>query len=390
MLNYISKQFVKKEEINALDQYKYAGRDYSLLGNYLLRHYWDYMLKLFPMWMAPNLITIIGFCFVIADYILVAVMIPDLEKPAPSWVYFVLSINIWLYLTFDNIDGRQARRTKTSSPLGELFDHGCDAISSSMLAIVQIAATGGGTDHIHLIIPICLLTGFYMSTWETWHVGGLILGYINGATEGIVTMCISMIITGIYGVDIWKTRIQYPLNLGYDIKLYELLYAALILLLFIYQIPSCLISVYKSYKHDTERHHKAPAIFTYLVHLFPMALYAASYIAWVTSPFSNIWGNHLFLFALTNGIVFGRIATKILLARITKSSFPKPTIALIPLVIGACCANFIPTFHLYEKYYLYAYFLFTVINYALWATVVIHSFCRHLKIRCLSIPVKHD
>jgi len=29
---------------------------------------------------------------------------------------------------FDNLDGKQARRTNTSSPLGLLFDHGCDAL----------------------------------------------------------------------------------------------------------------------------------------------------------------------------------------------------------------------------------------------------------------------
>jgi hypothetical protein len=29
-----------------------------------------------------------------------------------------------MYQTLDALDGKQARRTKTSSPLGELFDHG--------------------------------------------------------------------------------------------------------------------------------------------------------------------------------------------------------------------------------------------------------------------------
>ncbi len=28
----------------------------------------------------------------------------------------------------DNMDGKQARRTGTSSPLGMMFDHGCDAL----------------------------------------------------------------------------------------------------------------------------------------------------------------------------------------------------------------------------------------------------------------------
>lgn len=31
---------------------------------------------------------------------------------------------------FDNMDGKQARRTNTSSPLGLLFDHGCDAMTT--------------------------------------------------------------------------------------------------------------------------------------------------------------------------------------------------------------------------------------------------------------------
>jgi len=35
----------------------------------------------------------------------------------------------------DGIDGKQARRTKTSSVLGELFDHGLDAWSTTFFAI---------------------------------------------------------------------------------------------------------------------------------------------------------------------------------------------------------------------------------------------------------------
>ncbi len=38
----------------------------------------------------------------------------------------------------DAIDGKQARRTGSSSPLGELFDHGCDALS------IGVCPVGGG------------------------------------------------------------------------------------------------------------------------------------------------------------------------------------------------------------------------------------------------------
>lgn len=41
----------------------------------------------------------------------------------------------------DAVDGKQARRTKSSSPLGQLFDHGCDSFtgiinSVSMMSMV--------------------------------------------------------------------------------------------------------------------------------------------------------------------------------------------------------------------------------------------------------------
>ncbi|XP_026192112.1 uncharacterized protein LOC113147075 [Cyclospora cayetanensis] len=40
-------------------------------------------------------------------------------------------------MTLDAVDGKQARRTNTSTPLGQLFDHGCDSFStvSSRLAV---------------------------------------------------------------------------------------------------------------------------------------------------------------------------------------------------------------------------------------------------------------
>jgi ethanolaminephosphotransferase len=39
--------------------------------------------------------------------------------------------------TIDNLDGKQARRTKSSSPLGLLFDHGCDALNCTVATLVR-------------------------------------------------------------------------------------------------------------------------------------------------------------------------------------------------------------------------------------------------------------
>jgi hypothetical protein len=47
---------------------------------------------------------------------------------------------VFLYVNLDCMDGKQARRTKSSSPLGQLFDHGCDALALGLLlTTVRIA-----------------------------------------------------------------------------------------------------------------------------------------------------------------------------------------------------------------------------------------------------------
>ena len=47
----------------------------------------------------------------------------------------------------DGSDGVQARRTKSGSPLGELFDHGVDALATSLIVGLSMAVTGYGLRH---------------------------------------------------------------------------------------------------------------------------------------------------------------------------------------------------------------------------------------------------
>ena len=51
---------------------------------------------------------------------------------APLWAYIACACGLFIYQSLDAIDGKQARRTNSSSPLGELFDHGCDSLSTGI------------------------------------------------------------------------------------------------------------------------------------------------------------------------------------------------------------------------------------------------------------------
>lgn len=162
----------------------------------------------------PNLITLAGLMFMIFNVVLVFIYVPsfEAEDAGPAWIYFSFSLGLWLYSTFDNVDGRQARRTGTSSPLGELFDHGCDALNCSFGAIVQMAALGIGHSYQGVIVYAIAGLGFYFSTIEEYHTGTLYLGYVNVPSEGVVILCIMYIFSGIYGPQLWQT----PLNAYFD------------------------------------------------------------------------------------------------------------------------------------------------------------------------------
>ena len=59
-------------------------------------------------------------------------------KP-PAWANLLCAFGLFVYQSLDAIDGKQARRTNSSTPLGELFDHGCDAVSTgNLLKILKI------------------------------------------------------------------------------------------------------------------------------------------------------------------------------------------------------------------------------------------------------------
>lgn len=55
-----------------------------------------------------------------------------LSFQAPLWAYLLCAVGLFVYQSLDAIDGKQARRTNSSSPLGELFDHGCDSLSTGV------------------------------------------------------------------------------------------------------------------------------------------------------------------------------------------------------------------------------------------------------------------
>lgn len=373
--------------------YKYSSVDKSPVSYYILRHYWNGFVQLLPLWLAPNLVTLLGFCCILVNVALLVVYVPDLVGPAPSWIYYSFAAGVWMYSTMDNVDGKQARRTGTSSPLGELFDHGIDSLNCTLASLLETAAMGLGTSKTGAFTAMVPCLPMFFSTWETYHTHTLYLGYFNGPTEGLIIACSVMVASGYFGPQIWQAPAQDvfgKLEILEGLKIRDLWVPVILSAFLLAHLPGCVVHVIKA-----RRKADLPVLPVFL-EWTPMLVFTGSCVAWLGSPASHLLrDNHLVLFCLTMSLAFGRLTTKIILNHLTRQPFPYWTVMLLPLVGGAFLSNaerfgFQPISAAFEHTYLIAYFVFALAVYGNWAWKVITTICAFLDINCLTIKSKKD
>ncbi len=110
--------------------------------------------------MAPNLLTLLGLFCTIASAIIYLPFDTTLTQPMPAWMYLFSVFMAFMYQTLDAVDGKQARRTGSSSPLGQLFDHGVDAacVSFGIVMYLQVIRSGTSAGFYMLYISLTVNT----------------------------------------------------------------------------------------------------------------------------------------------------------------------------------------------------------------------------------------
>ena len=214
--------FLSKQAARELPRFQYQGEDLSLLYKYVLSPLATFCVyRLTPVWLAPNSITLIGLIFMVIAYSVMWYYAPLVEyaEELPRWIFLLNGVAILVYQTLDNMDGKQARRTGNGSPLGLLFDHGCDAVNNifgSANWMISMAL------HPVLDVYLCasVLFGpyalFFFGTWEEYYTGKLIMPIINGPNEGLMGGAIMSFISWWFGPRVWHAThawdsVLYPL-----------------------------------------------------------------------------------------------------------------------------------------------------------------------------------
>ncbi|XP_028900128.2 cholinephosphotransferase 1 isoform X2 [Zeugodacus cucurbitae] len=194
------------QQLKRLSEHKYSCTSSSLLDPWL-QPWWNWLVSMTPLWLAPNLITIIGLIVNIVTTLILVSYSPDGKSAPPGWASLLCAFGLFVYQSLDSIDGKQARRTNTSSPLGELFDHGCDSISTVFVALSACISCQLGQYPNWLFFQcFCAIGLFYCAHWQTYVSGTLRFGKID-VTEAQFTIMAIHIISAVFGADVWQARI---------------------------------------------------------------------------------------------------------------------------------------------------------------------------------------
>lgn len=117
-------------EKNNLKKWSYSVDDPSITTK-LLSPFWNYVVDWVPDIVAPNVLSLSGLLLLVYSFYISYTHF----KAFPRLIPLIASILIFAYQTLDAIDGKHARNTKNSSPLGELFDHACDSVGMIFIVL---------------------------------------------------------------------------------------------------------------------------------------------------------------------------------------------------------------------------------------------------------------
>jgi len=217
-----------------------------------------------------------------------------------------------------------------AGPLGEMFDHGCDAINTTLEVVLVGSAMNLGRSWWTVAALVFSLATFYLTTWEEYHTKRLYLGLISGPVEGILMIVGVFLISGRYGSKFWHQ--DALLFLGIDeksvasfsariphLKLHEVFMAFSGAGLVSNIITSCL---------NVSREERAlkRSLSAALFRLVPFVLLALLHLLWLSAPSikdsSIVYSPLILPFMLSWGLQFAHQVGRVILAHVTNQPFP--------------------------------------------------------------------
>ncbi|XP_012286896.1 cholinephosphotransferase 1 isoform X2 [Orussus abietinus] len=362
-------------QLKRLSEHKYSCTSHSLFDG-LLQFWWDWLVDKVPLWLAPNLITILGLLVNIFTTLILIYYSPDAKAEAPRWACFACALGLFVYQTLDAIDGKQARRTGTSTPLGELFDHGCDSISTVFVALSACISVQLGYYPTWMFFQcFCAITLFYCAHWQTYVSGCLRFGKLD-VTEAQFTIIGIHLISAIFGPSIWMTEIPI-LGVGtLNNFIAGIFYAGYIHVF----LQFC--KVFES--GGIGKNGSTIAGTSVLSPIIPFSFVVVPAFIIYRKSAEHVYENHPALYILAFGMVAAKVTNRLVVAHMTKNEMQYLDSSLIGPAMLFLNQYF--NFFIKEYYVLWGCFIWVTLDLLRYSVQICHEICDHLKIMLFRIP----
>lgn len=211
--------FLTQEGCEELKKHKYVAGAYTPL-DLLLNPWWLFVATFVPAKVSPNAVTLLGMLGVFLGIAFVCYVrqgAPDVYESGHVCFLSACAL-MFFYQTMDAVDGKHARNTGQSTALGALFDHGCDAVTMLLGALlVELCSSLPAKEPEEtrsIFGPLgCLLPlfSFFCAQWEHYHTGKM--EHI-GVTEAQFCAMSVMLVAGFLGPNIFWVDVLNILGMG--------------------------------------------------------------------------------------------------------------------------------------------------------------------------------
>ena len=82
-------KYITPEGLKNLDEYRYHGSDLSWISNNLGQPFWRKTVLLLPTYLAPNMVTLIGFLAIILNYLIMIFYCPSMDCDVKPLICFI-------------------------------------------------------------------------------------------------------------------------------------------------------------------------------------------------------------------------------------------------------------------------------------------------------------
>lgn len=355
-------------QLKKLGEHTYKCESRSLTDVYL-QPFWNWLVLKTPIWMAPNLITLIGLVVNVVTTLVIIRYSPDANSEIPRWASFLCGLGLFVYQSLDAIDGKQARRTGSSSPLGELFDHGCDSVSTVFITLSACVSVKLGEYPSWMFLQSFFAVAlFYFAHWQTYVSGTLRFGKFD-VTETQLSIIFLHLMSAVFGTGIWD----------YEIPLFN------VKLKFILLLTTLAISIVLAKSNVSViltggigKNGSSVAGTSVLSPAIPLMLVVLPGYIIACKSTENIYETHPVLYIMAFGLVTAKLTNKLVIAHMTKSPIEYVDSTLIGpamLFLNQYFDSILP-----EYYVLCVCMAWTVIDLAIYSIFVCKEICDHLRV----------